>query len=284
MENNFYVYVYLDNRFPEEWNYNEIVFEYRPFYVGKGRRYRINHHLQNKSLSPNTIKNNTIKSIIRETGELPLHYKIFENLSFDEANQIETNMIKYFGRINTKTGILSNMTDGGEGFKNMIITEESKRLMSKKAMGTKTYSNNGMSKIVEKYDLNNNLLEIYSSLREAAEKHKVDFKNISSCCRGVSKTAYGFKWKYAGKSYSPQIKSESLNRRKKVYQYDLDGVFINEFKSISDAEKATKIRHISCACLGKLNFAGGYQWRFEKENSLDPITYEKTYNIRRYRK
>jgi len=283
MERETYIYVYLDNRKPGKWNYKDIEFNYQPFYIGKGKKFRINHHLRPGQLNKNTIKNNIIKSIIKETNELPLHYKIFEDLTFEESNTIEMGIIKHFGRINLKNGILSNMTDGGEGFRNMIFTDEAKKKMSDIAMGTKTYSNNGMSKIVEKYDLNGNFLEKFNSLREAAESINKDFKNISSCCRGKSHIAYGFKWKYGGKSYNPLIKTESIEKRKKVYQYDLDGNYIREYESQSEAARLTKIGHISCACLGKINFSGGYQWRYEKLENLSPITFEKTHNITRYK-
>lgn len=283
MEDIFYIYVYLDNRKEGYWEFSGTTFNYQPFYIGKGKKNRIKNHLQPKSLNDNSIKSNTIRSITKETNELPLHYKVFENLTYEEANNIEINMIKHFGRINLKNGILSNMTDGGEGFKNMIITDETRLKMSNTAKGTKTYDRNGMSKIVEKYDLNGNFIESYNSLREAAESIGQSFKNISSCCRGKSKTAYGYVWKYAGKSYKPEFKkNENKENRKKVYQYDLDGNFLREYNSMCEAENLTGIRHISCVCLGKLNFSGGYQWRYEKEDFLPPLTFEKTKNIKRY--
>jgi hypothetical protein len=285
MENNFYVYVYLDNRKPGEWRFNDIIFKFQPFYIGKGKGTRINQHLQPMLLNHNTIKNNKIKSIIRETGELPIHYKIFENLIFEESNLIEISIIKKFGRINLNNGILSNMTDGGEGFKTMIFTDEAKKNMSlSRIKNNQTYSNHGSSKIIEKYDIDGNFLERYNSLREASEKNNLGFKNISVCCRGITKTAYGFKWKYVGSSYLPKIKTECIERRKKVYKYDLSGNYICEYESMSEAEKIEKIKHISSVCLGKLNFSGGFQWKYEKLDSLPPITFEKTKNIKRYLK
>lgn len=285
MERESYIYVYLDNRKPGKWIYKEIEFDFQPFYVGKGKRFRINHHLHPAQLNKNTIKNNIIKAIIKETGVLPFHYKIYEGLTFEESNEIEMDIILHFGRINLSNGILSNMTDGGEGFRNIIITDESKVNMSRSAKNhDRSHGNNGMSKIVEKFDLDDNFLERFNSLREAAESINKDFKNISSCCRGKSKSAYGFKWKYIGKSYNPPIKSESIEKRKKVYQYDLEGNYINEYESQSEASRITKINHISCVCLGKLNFSGGYQWRYEKSNKINPITFELTRNITRYKK
>lgn len=283
MENEHYIYVYLDNRKPGMWSYNGINFNHQPFYVGKGKHGRLKQHLQPKRLSDNSIKSNTINKIISETNELPIHYKIYDGLSFDEANRIEIDMIKHFGRVDLNTGILTNMTDGGEGFKNIIFTEVTRKKMSESAIGVKTYSNNGMSKVVEQYTLDGVLLNTYNSLREAAETNGFCLKNISSCCRGKSKTASGFIWKYVGKSYKPTIKAEVKDKRKKVYQYDLDGNYITYFDSVSIAEKLTGINHISSVCLGRLNFAGGYQWRFYKSDKIDPLTLDKTKNLNRYK-
>ena len=39
--------------------------------------------------------------------------------------------------------------------------------------------------------------EIYESIKSASEKCKINAKSISNCCRGVSKTAGGYHWKFA---------------------------------------------------------------------------------------
>lgn len=54
-------------------------------------------------------------------------------------------------------------------------------------------------KIVNQYSLNGEFLNQFKSLAEAAQfigKGKSSGP-ISNCCRGIFKTAYGYKWKYA---------------------------------------------------------------------------------------
>lgn len=46
------------------------------------------------------------------------------------------------------------------------------------------------------YDLNGNLISVYSSASEAAFKNNFSQGNISSCCRGERKTHKGYKWSY----------------------------------------------------------------------------------------
>lgn len=53
------------------------------------------------------------------------------------------------------------------------------------------------SKTVLKIDINTNeVIEEYPSAMEAARKLNIYQGNISDCCRGKYKTAYGYKWKY----------------------------------------------------------------------------------------
>lgn len=99
---NFYVYLLLDPR-----KY------YKPFYVGKGKNTRCYDHLT-ESKSSNRHKFNTIKSI-RKSGQEPVILFWEVNLSEPEAFRIEIELIKRFGRRDKKTGMLTNMTDGGEG-------------------------------------------------------------------------------------------------------------------------------------------------------------------------
>jgi hypothetical protein len=49
---------------------------------------------------------------------------------------------------------------------------------------------------------------------------------------------------------------------KPVCQYNLNGVFIKSFNSLSEAQKAIGTTHISDVCRGKRKTAGGYIWRY----------------------
>lgn len=55
------------------------------------------------------------------------------------------------------------------------------------------------------------------------------------------------------------------SRAKKVNQYDLEGNLIKTWNAIIDATKELKINHISQACRGIRNTAGGYIWKFKEE-------------------
>lgn len=127
-ENRFYVYVYLDPRKPGKYVYGEYSFDYEPFYVGKGKGKRIYAHLKESVINKNTnkYKINKIKKILKETSKNPIILKIRENLSENDAFVLETYFIEIIGRIDLKKGPLTNLTNGGDGPSNQIVSDETK--------------------------------------------------------------------------------------------------------------------------------------------------------------
>lgn len=59
--------------------------------------------------------------------------------------------------------------------------------------GTKLEKQN---KSVKQYDKFGNLLRVWDSVTVAGETLRIDKSHIVKCCRGKTKTAYGFIWKY----------------------------------------------------------------------------------------
>ena len=60
-----------------------------------------------------------------------------QGLTWEEVCKWEQRYIAHYGRKDKKTGILLNMTDGGEGFPGLIVSEETRRKKSKAQMGHK---------------------------------------------------------------------------------------------------------------------------------------------------
>ena len=52
------------------------------------------------------------------------------------------------------------------------------------------------SKKIGRFNKNNELLETYNSITEAARKHKIGISAISNCLRGKSKSSNNYIWKY----------------------------------------------------------------------------------------
>ena len=112
-----------------------------PFYVGKGncKGFRIEEHIKealSDKLSRNPHKVNLIRKIIKNGKQID--YEIigfFDNEQSAFRSEIKT--IRNYGRKNTGTGILTNLTDGGEGRSGCthIVSEEARIKISKLLIG-----------------------------------------------------------------------------------------------------------------------------------------------------
>ena len=130
---NYYVYIYLDPRKPGNFKFENYFFTHEPIYIGKGTRNRMRHHLVQR-LKKKTLFYNKLNKIISEGNE-PIFYKLFDNLSEEEALKNEVELIKLIGRIDIETGSLCNCTEGGDrGFNR---TEETRKKLSEQKKGEK---------------------------------------------------------------------------------------------------------------------------------------------------
>ena len=62
-------------------------------------------------------------------------------------------------------------------------------------------------------------------------------------------------------------------KARKVYQYDLNGIFVREYECMAEAKQAlglSSTAHISMCCAGKRKQTGGYMWRYEYADRIAP--------------
>ncbi len=111
-----YVYIYLDPRSNPP----------LPIYVGKGKGSRSEFH---KTKAKNPILKRKIAKI-NELGLEPIVEIYQNNLTDQEALNLEIELISKFGRIDLNTGTLCNLTEGGEGSSGRIVSEETRKLWS----------------------------------------------------------------------------------------------------------------------------------------------------------
>ena len=147
------------------------------------------------------------------------HIILLKNLTFEEACQYQKKYIKDLNLQDEKYGY--NMTSGGEGTPNRIVTDETKEKLSQANLGKKLsvqtkekisqslqdryFTEQHKKKLQENHHKNKQVLcietnIIYPSCQEAARQlgkiKRGQGSFIAEAARGKSKTAYGFHWKY----------------------------------------------------------------------------------------
>ena len=153
-----------------------------PYYIGKGTGNRINDPKHTVSIPP----------------EKERRVILFENLTDAESIEKEKELIAHYGRKDLGTGILRNLTDGGEGVSGRIFShsEESKKKMSESHKGKKSpfkgvtgrYSEESLRKMSEAKKGKKQDPEVYAKRGLAISKAKKGVKNPA-----LSKSKMGVK-------------------------------------------------------------------------------------------
>jgi hypothetical protein len=136
-----------------------------PYYIGKGKDDRVNKRSK-KDIQPPEDKSRIIF--------------LKKNLTEEEAFRHEIYMIAVFGRKDLGTGILRNMTDGGDGSSGRIISEEARKKRSEYFKGEKNPSKN---------------TEVNKKRRQTLIGRKLSPEH----CKNMGKSKKGVKWWNNGK-------------------------------------------------------------------------------------
>jgi group I intron endonuclease len=118
-----------------------------------------------------------------------------------------------------------------------------------------------IQKSIHQYDVSTGMLvNKYSSLSDAGAKFNLTKQDLSNVCLSVNKVSNGFVWSYSS-TFPIHIND---NRRKVVQQFSLEGKFLTEYKSVSEASKLTGCNRTSIAkvCRNERKSCGGYLWRY----------------------
>lgn len=191
----FYTYVYLDPRKPGIYTYgNFCTFLYEPFYIGKGREYRIHAHLQESRLkheshTPKARKIKKLKLLKYDLKRFVIKLNKFDN-EMDCLNN-EIYLISLIGRKDLNNGPLVNLTDGGDGSLN--VSDETKNKL-------------------RNYRLNKTYEEIYGENKAKELKEQISIRQKGKDgCRSGYKHSEETKKKLSIAS-SKQLKGKDNNR------------------------------------------------------------------------
>lgn len=122
----------------------------------------------------------------------------------------------------------------------------------------------GIKKNIYQYKLENGeLFFMYPDLQSAGNAMGVDKRTISKACLGEIKICAGYFWSYL---LSANFEPEKDKRTKEVFQFSVDGKFINNFGSVAKAARETGVNKSSIAkcCRGEYKSAGVYLWAYQR--------------------
>lgn len=126
---------------------------------------------------------------------------------------------------------------------------------------------------IDVYDKEYNFVTTYNSIKETSEKLKVNRSSIPMICMGkggykFSKNGYHFR--YHGENIIKPVKREYIfvpkpSIRKVIIQLDLEGNYIKEWCSITEASKILGLQESSiCSCAkGNHKTSGGFKFKYK---------------------
>ncbi len=216
-----------------------------PFYIGIGTSKYYNRAYRNKNRS------NLWKKIANKGGyEVEI---LLDNLTWQEACKKEKEFICLYGRKDLKTGCLANMTDGGDGAINAIISKEHRQKIAE----------SNKKRIFTEEDRKN------ISIRNTGRKHTAESKEkLSNSLKNSEKFKLAIKInseKYKGFKHSEESKIKiGKYKSKKVVQKTLEGVIIKIWDSAKQIQRELDLSqgNISKCCNKQYSTSYGFKWEY----------------------
>ena len=135
---------------------------------------------------------------------------------------------------------------------------------------------------VVQFSLSGERIKLFSSIKNAAEELNLYPGQISKSCRLKKNCRAGdFLWRYLKDVEGKQRIEKYVNPcSKKLYQYNLEGKYLQEYDSISNAAEDLNlsVSNLTTCCQRKQKTVGGFQWSYEKKDFLTPAINERNQN------
>lgn len=222
----------------------------------------------------NGYKNQIFYRAIEKYGWKNIEHIILkENLSECEAKELEKEYIKKYNSFNKEYGY--NLTLGGDGSIGREVSDETRRKISNSISGEKhpMYGKHH----TEEYKQYMREINIGKKMNEK-DKKKLSDRKISDYKNGIitppMKNKHhtdDSKQKMSNNKIGKKLGKDS-GRSKNIYQYSLDGKYLNHYYGAMEAERLTGINHslITACCRGERKSGGKYMWSYEKNDKIKP--------------
>jgi hypothetical protein len=220
-----------------------------PFYIGIGTSKYYNRAYRHKSRS------DFWKRVANKGGyEVEI---LMDNLTWEQACEKEKEFIKLYGRIDLKTGCLVNMTDGGDGAINAIISEKTRKSVAE-ANRRRVFTDEQKEKMAERMRKRNKDPEFRAKITEGLRKSEKVIINARNL---------GVKSKGRKHSDLSKKKISDSKAKKPITQYDLNGIFIKNWESSCQIERELGFNqgNVSKCCKGEYSKAYGFKWEYYKQ-------------------
>lgn len=126
-------------------------------------------------------------------------------------------------------------------------------------------------KTVYQYSLQGELIQVYSSVKQAADITKCNMTEISQRCLGNGLTSGGFIWSYEPKTFTEEelLKVQNSCKHQTILQYTFDMKLVKEYVDGYELSKLleSKYKNIRSVCNRTSESAYGYVWRFKGETA-----------------
>ena len=118
------------------------------------------------------------------------------------------------------------------------------------------------NKAVYSYNIYNGETIEHRSIKEASKLLKLNPSAITAVCKKKKRTTHNYIFRYKGESLTDEDIESAKSFRKAVIMLSMDGKFIKEFDSMTDAarETNTPLSCITLCCNGKQRYSKGYKW------------------------
>lgn len=234
------------------------------------------------------------------------HVIVASDLTLNEAYKLEKELIKKYNAFNHGY----NADLGGKGAEGHFVSKQAKQRMRKAKLGKKLtiqhkqQLKNAHIYPIYVYSITGKFLNSYKNAEEASKNLNIPRSSIINACNYLSD--YNDKYIFLNDKnynlleqklqlYKEKIKTRELDT---IFQYDLEGNFINSYKTMIEASNQTKISigAIGQSCSGFLLYSKNYFFlhsldeieikerveNIKKTKSIKKLNTNKYYNVGQY--
>jgi predicted GIY-YIG superfamily endonuclease len=211
-------------------------------------------------------KNLVYKVTNQETGKtyIGVTTRSMEERKADHVQKANKGMGSYFQE--------AIATNGADAFtwtqidtansSNELAEKEKKYILQydSKENGYNSDNGGGFKKTVYQFDLEGNLMASFDGLKAIESTLGHDKRRVSNACT-TSTVWKGSYWSY---SQNNTFKPPRDGRKKKVFQYSLDGEILACFNSVAEASRETGLSKtcISRCCRKERKSSSGFIWKY----------------------